>query len=57
MLFCKPVLMKRLHLTHIHPLKDGQIKRPVVHECTVEKGAHFTIEFESRPAIPKVNVE
>ena len=46
-----------LHLTHLHPLKDGHIKRPVVHECTVEKGASFTIEFESRPVVPSVNVE
>jgi trigger factor len=46
-----------IHLTHIHPLKDGRTKRPVVHECTVDKGAHFTIEFESRPAIPSINLD
>lgn len=46
-----------IHLTQIHPLKDGKIKRPVVQECSVDKGARFTIEFESRPSIPKVNVD
>lgn len=46
-----------VHLTHIHPLKDGNIKRPAVHECSQEKGAHFTIEFESRPVIPSVKLE
>jgi trigger factor len=44
-----------IQLTHIHPLKDGNIKRPVVHECSQEKGANFTIEFESRPIVPSVN--
>jgi trigger factor len=43
-----------LHLTHIHPLKDGQIKRPLVHYCNQEKGAHFVLEFEARPTIPSI---
>ncbi|WP_075883334.1 trigger factor [Candidatus Protochlamydia sp. W-9] len=43
-----------LQLTHIHPLKDGHIKRPIVHYCTQEKGAHFVLEFEARPTIPSV---
>ena len=46
-----------IDLSHLHPLKDGRIKRPVVHECTVEKGAHFTIEFEARPVVPSVKLE
>ena len=46
-----------VHLTHLHPLKDGRIKRPVVHECSREKGAQFTIEFEARPFIPSINLE
>lgn len=46
-----------LQLTHIHPLKDGQIKRPVVHECSREKGAHFILEFEARPTIPAIQPE
>lgn len=46
-----------IHLTHLHPLKDGNIKRPVVHECSREKGARFTIEFESRPTIPSIDLE
>ena len=35
----------------------AMIKRPVVHECSREKGAHFTIEFECRPAIPSVRFD
>jgi trigger factor len=46
-----------IQLTHIHPLKDGNIKRPIVHECSREKGAHFTIEFEARPLIPSIQVD
>lgn len=46
-----------LQLTHLHPLKDGHLKRPVVHECSRENGAHFTIEFECRPAIPSIKLE
>lgn len=44
-------------LTHLHPLKEGTIQRPVVRECSREKGADFTIEFESRPTIPSVKLE
>lgn len=46
-----------LRLSHIHPLKDGKIKRPVVKECSREKGAHFIIEFESRLTPPDINLE
>lgn len=46
-----------IHLTHIHPLKDGAIKRPVIKECTREKGAHIIIEFESRIIPPDVELE
>ncbi|WP_068467212.1 trigger factor [Candidatus Protochlamydia phocaeensis] len=46
-----------IQLTHLHPLKDGNIKRPVVHECSREKGAHVVIEFEARPVIPTVQPE
>lgn len=46
-----------IQLTHLHPLKDGNIKRPFVHECSREKGAHFSIEFEARPTIPVVKLE
>ena len=45
-----------IHLTHIHPLKDGKTKRPIVHECSREKGANFTIEFEARPTFPSINL-
>lgn len=46
-----------LQMTHLHPLKESIKKRPIVHECSREKGAHFTIEFESRPLVPSVKVE
>jgi trigger factor len=46
-----------LQLTHLHPLKDGHVKRPIVHECSREKGAQFTIEFEARPLIPSIKLE
>jgi trigger factor len=43
-----------VRLTHIHPLKEGVLKRPVIKSCTLE-GAHFTIEFERQPIIPTVS--
>lgn len=45
-----------LQLTHLHPLNKDNIKRPMVHDCSREKGAHFTIEFEARPSIPSVKI-
>jgi len=46
-----------IQLTHLHPLKDGNVKRPLVHECSREQGASFTIEFEGRPTIPTIKLE
>jgi trigger factor len=46
-----------IQLTHLHPLRDGNMKRPFVHDCSREKGAHFTIEFEARPTMPAVKLE
>jgi trigger factor len=46
-----------VQLTHIYPLRDGQMKRPVVHECSREKGAHFILEFEAKPLVPSVKLE
>ena len=46
-----------IHLGHLHPLKEGKINRPVVNECSREKGAHFIIEFETHPISPKINLE
>lgn len=46
-----------VNLTHLHPLKEGNLKRPVVHTCSPEEGAHFTVEFESRPNPPSVKLE
>ena len=41
-----------------HPLKDGKIKRPVFMNAQSRKGAHFTIEFESRALpFPQLNSE
>lgn len=44
-----------IHLTNLHPLREGNIKRPLVHECSLEKGASFSIEFEVRPQIPEIH--
>ncbi|MBA3721572.1 MAG: trigger factor [Parachlamydiaceae bacterium] len=44
-----------IQLTNIHPLKDGLVKRPTIHECSKEKGANFEVEFEARPVVPEVN--
>lgn len=46
-----------LQLSHLHPLKDGHIKRPVIKVCSREQGAHFIIEFESRMSIPEMHLE
>lgn len=46
-----------LQLTHVHPLRDGYMSRPNIHECSLEKGANLTIEFEIRPEIPSVDVQ
>ncbi len=46
-----------VQLAHIYPLKDGYIKSPILKECSREKGADFTIEFEARPNIPSVDIE
>jgi trigger factor len=46
-----------IQLTHLHPYKEGNIKRPYLQECSLEKGAKFTIEFETRPQIPSIRLE
>lgn len=46
-----------LHLANLMPLKDGQIKRPVIKSCTKEQGAEFSIEFESRVTAPEIQLE
>lgn len=56
-LVLKTAFSEAIHLTQLHPLKDGHMERPVVHECSLEKGAHFTIEFEIRPIIPSIKIE
>lgn len=45
-----------VHLSHIAPIKEGAIK-PSVLECSLEKGGHFTFEFESRPHIPEIDLK
>jgi trigger factor len=44
-----------IQLTHLYPIKNGMLKRPVVHKCDKETGAHFEIEFETAPQVPHVN--
>lgn len=46
-----------VQLTKLFPMRDGQMQRPVLKECSQEKGAQFSIEFESQPEIPNVNLE
>ncbi|MBA2369752.1 MAG: trigger factor [Candidatus Protochlamydia sp.] len=53
----KTAFNESIQLTHLHPLKDGLVKRPLVHECSREKGAHFVLEFEGRPSVPSVKAE
>lgn len=53
----KTAFNESIQLTHLHPLKDGLVKRPLVHECSREKGAHFVLEFEGRPTVPSVKAE
>lgn len=45
-----------IQLTSFHPLPNGYMNRPSVQECSVEKGAHFTLEFETKPTVPKINL-
>jgi len=45
-----------LQLTGISPFRDGPIK-PRIQECSKDKGATFTIEFESHPQVPDIDVE
>lgn len=46
-----------VNLVQLHPLKEGKIKRPIIHYCSREKGADLTVEFESHPVIPEVKLE
>ena len=43
-------------LANIYPLKEGNITRPLIHEFSKEKGASYTIEFETRPIIPAIDM-
>lgn len=45
-----------VNLTQIVPLKEGSVKRPNVQKCSKE-GALFSIEFETRPLVPSVDVD
>ncbi len=44
-----------LDLTGIYPLRQGIRERPIVKECSREKGAHFILEFEQRPVLPTID--
>lgn len=46
-----------LHLTHLHPLNKELVRHPILKECSRDKGAHFTIEFEARPIIPSIKFD
>src|SRR3954467_12935482 len=45
-----------LELTATYPMKNGMIKRPVIHEISREKGVKFGIEFEIKPTIPSIDL-
>lgn len=46
-----------LNLTEIFPLKqEGSVKRPHVQKCSKAEGAQMTIEFETRPTVPSVDI-
>lgn len=44
-----------IKLTGISPFKEGTIK-PHIQECSKEKGAKFTIDFETPPQIPSIDL-
>lgn len=44
------------HLTDIYPLREGSIKRPNIQKCSQSEGAQFTIEFETRPTVPSIDI-
>ncbi len=47
-----------LELTKIYPLREeGSVKRPNIQKCSKTEGAQFTIEFETRPTIPSVDIQ
>jgi len=56
-LVLKTSFSEALHLTHLHPLTDREIKPPLIHHCNRKEGAHFSVEFEGRPLIPSVKLE
>lgn len=45
-----------IHLTNMHPLREGSVKKPIVQKCSKDEGAHFTISFETKPEIPSVDI-
>jgi trigger factor len=46
-----------LNLTQIYPLKrEGSVKRPHLQKCSKSEGAQMTMEFETRPEVPSVDV-
>lgn len=44
-------------LSKIYPLKQGVVKKPVIHRCDKNEGASFTIEFEAQAEIPSIKLE
>lgn len=43
-----------INLCHLEPLKNS-VKRPVVHKCSREDGAHITFNYETRIVTPSID--
>ena len=45
-----------IDLSGLHPLNAKSVKKPILNECSQEKGAQVQIEFERAPEIPDVDI-
>ena len=50
-------IQEALHLMNVHPFSREGIKCSSITEPTLEKGAHFVIEFETPPVVPEIATE
>lgn len=44
-----------ISLTHLEPIKQS-IKRPIIHKCNKEEGAHFTFQYETKVMTPSIDL-
>lgn len=45
-----------IDLTHLRPMHQQTVRRPVVHSCLKESGAHIAIEFETQVQVPSIDL-